>query len=298
MGFDWEKVETGSLIKTDGDIYGYRGDCWRKLMRVSKKGFCGDVLECDARDWPRTYWLINCESGLIDARTTRWHTHDPSYGSRFQVPIGYIPDYEPGGKCEAWTEFLQAVFRGDSARIALLQAYLGYLLLPTCRWEKALVLQDPDGWATEVIIRMARLILGEENTCELEGRALGSPFRRRELQHKALILSNTENFPLELGKRIISGDMIDAEQKYGRRILFHNTAKFLCLEKGAPDFAGQIGLARKFITLQMSAPETPQADTFAMLENEAPGVFNWMVQGAINLVEADGFRKFTDAVGA
>jgi len=62
--------------------------------------------------------------------------HTPSYFSLTKLPY----DYDPAAECRRWCEFLDDVMAGDVERIELLAQWAGYLLMPTTKQQKFLLI--------------------------------------------------------------------------------------------------------------------------------------------------------------
>src|SRR4051794_26626942 len=73
---------------------------------------------------------------LLEGETDVLRPHSPEWFSAVKLPYGF----DANAACPKWTAFLQKNLEGDAERIALLQEWFGYSLLPDTSQQKFLLL--------------------------------------------------------------------------------------------------------------------------------------------------------------
>ena len=197
-------------IRHTADIFWhYRGGVWRELEVSTIRNICARVMMDDAQprrindgisllaaivnieeaDWEVQGELINCLTGMVDARELKLLDHDPSYGSRSQVPTRFIPEETEHKAPELWDKTLKEIFpEPDGAgadKINLLWQYMGYVLLPDCRYETSLWLLGTGANGKGTITDTMQAVMGLDNCSNLQVRELKDPpFNLYHLQNK------------------------------------------------------------------------------------------------------------------
>jgi putative DNA primase/helicase len=130
-------------------------------------------------------------------------------------------DFDPTATCEAWFAFLNEIFDNDKQRIALLQEWCGYCLLPDTSQHKMLCKVGPPRAGKGTTDRLLDALVGEDNTTAYDLHSLAERFGLRRLvgKHVATIgevnLQNSrEKYRiLEKLNSIVGGDPQPIEHK-------------------------------------------------------------------------------------
>ena len=141
------------ICHTDGVFWKYSNGLWAPF----KKSRIDNIVHYALKDYIQTAWykssrdalsaltnreeeewgqsesFVNLANGIYDLEKSELIPHNPNYDFRSQVPT----DYAPQATCERWLKFLDEIFEGDPEKQMILQEFLGYVLMPTCRFEKA-----------------------------------------------------------------------------------------------------------------------------------------------------------------
>ncbi len=305
----------------------YRGGVWRELLESTIGNICVRAMGNDAqprrtndsiallaqitdfkdKDWEDQGELINCLNGMVDPRGLKLLPHSPDYGSRAQVPCRFIPEETEYDPPELWEKTLKEIFpEPDGAgadKIHLPWQYFGYMLLPDCRYEASLWLlgtgQNGKGTITETM----QVMIGEENCSNLQLSELKDPrFNLYHLQNKMLNISceTSERDPLsmEIFKKMVSGERVTTERKYGRKFDFTPSVKFvigLNAMPVIPDKTEGFGRRVQLIRCDQKFKEgkNRDPDRKANLREQASldGVFTWAASGLAGLLTTNGFVK-------
>lgn len=279
----------------------------------------GAMVNREEEEWPCNLWLINVKNGMIDlgeivktidsGGIVEWDkilkSHDPVYGSRTQLTVNYDPD----AVCDLWIRTLWDIFPegrekvnpgetclGDR-KIELLQQFAGYMLLPNCKYERALLMIGRGGNGKTTVIETLTALLGTENCCEMNLDDLARSFNIPSLQGKMLVscaeMTHREPTAISMLKKCISGDRIAGETKFKPRVEFTPYAKFMFSLNDIPSIVDRsYGLARKLSVLnfnQRFEDETKDNNRREDLKRELDGIFYWTLCGAIDLIRQGRF---------
>jgi len=210
------------------------------------------------------------------------------------LPINYNPDAAPP---TLWLSFLHELLHEED--IPALQEFMGYMLIPTTRAHKMLLIIGKGGEGKSRIARVIKRILGNNmNTSSLHKLA-GNRFSRADQAGKLLMLDDeikTEKMPdVEMLKAIVtSEDDMDVEKKgvqsyqdrlYVRLIGFGN-GRLSAIHDRSDGF-----YRRQLIIKTISKPANRVDDTFLgdKLVEEAEGILLWCLEG-LHRLRDNGFH--------
>jgi putative DNA primase/helicase len=171
-------------------------------------------------------YYINAKNGLISLETWELEPHRPEVYFLTQLDA----EYDPNVYAEEWDDFLKKVT--DTESILVLQEFIGYCLLPDCRFEKALALVGPGGSGKSTFLEVVRAVLGDDNTTGFSIQQLESErFARSELIGKLVNIYNDLPYTAleksDIFKQLVSGDPIQVERKYKQPFLARLYAKLI-----------------------------------------------------------------------
>lgn len=262
--------------------------------------------------------LIAFENGVLDIGPIL-HGRKPvfheDFSPRFHVTYYHPYRYDENAKCLKWMNFLHEVLPDKNSRV-ILQMFLGLGLIDSeeiylpyegkdaARVELCLLMIGPGGNGKSVVYRTARGIYGSERISELNYEALtsgGDEGMRNRLMLRGKIFNwNSDEDSRTFGKRnsatfkkIVSGESI-LERKIGGNVTSNDNLPYLVFhlnELPYPDDQS-LGFIRRlqFISFDVTIPKERQNPHLAQdLITNYPGIFNWIVRGAQDLVR----RKFT-----
>lgn len=321
------------LCNTAGIYYHYEGGVWKVytksqiaqiIVHAMKKeiqaAWVNNVIETilagmvnrEEVEWPNNPMMINVKNGMINLETRELLPHDPSYGSRSQLPVNYNPTAD---NSKRWDKFLAEIFdyvdddikrtpEEERTRTAnfiekytLLQQFYGYCLLRDCRYQKALFLYGTGANGKSTALDVLAAMVGPENTSSLTLQDLSKQFRGNFLQNKLVNISTEADTrdPLSTSilKSVIAGDPFTTERKYGEPFQYRPYAKWLVALNEAlviPDKS--YGLSRRLIVLNFEHRFEPAEIKVGMsqyLIEDVDLIFKWSLDGLTNLLKAGGF---------
>lgn len=168
----------------------------------------------DSKLNPQAMDLINVRNGMLDWRNGKLKPHSPVYLSTFQINA----EYNSNSRSYIVDKFLEDVFPSDA--LNLVEELLGYILLPTTKYQVAFMLLGKGKNGKSTFLKLVAALLGKDNVshvalhnfsenrfavAELSGKLLND---YHDLPSKAL--ENSDIF-----KAIVSGDTVQVERKFG-----------------------------------------------------------------------------------
>lgn len=175
---------------------------------------------------PKACELINVQNGMLDWRTGELLPHDPKYLSTIQISAEHAPDM----KCEALDKFFKDVFPEDC--VALAEEFVGYLLIPDTRLQKAFIAVGAGGNGKGTFLKILTALLGKENVSTLDIHTLeDDKFATASLVGKlANVHHDLSRKQLESTSRfktLVSGDPISGEKKFKDGFTFRPFARLV-----------------------------------------------------------------------
>lgn len=316
----------GPIVHTNGQFWKYQEGVWRAFPKSVLYAAGTQALHAKANpawvdnairvlegcvnkieeDWQDCGNYVNCLSGMIDmGRLVAGDIedalvpHDPSYGSRVQVPCNFVPDPE---QYDAWMRFWFDVFPGDNVngliKHNVVQDFYGYCLLPDCRFAKAMFLCGSGANGKSTAMTVLEAMVGRENVSTLSISDLAQRFKSQFLEGKMVNIATETNsrdpVSTEIFKAAVAGDPITAERKYGEPYVFRPKAKFIMAMNDTPVIPDKsFGFERRLIVLDFPRrfeEHEMDPDLPAKLIAGIDGVFFWSLLGLQRLLQAGGFR--------
>ncbi len=170
---------------------------------------------------------INFKNGVYNFREGRFYSHKEKKDIKFmnQIPV----DYNEEAKCPRIEQFLSEVVSPEDRR-TLLQ-FLGYCLVPTTRFEKALMLIGDGANGKSTFIKLMTAMIGQENISNLSLVDLSKQFRLSGIVGKMVNIYPDLPYKnvadLSVFKAVVSGDPITGEKKFGNSFTFVPYAKMV-----------------------------------------------------------------------
>jgi putative DNA primase/helicase len=261
--------------------------------------------------------LVAFENGVLDiapilkGKKPIFHDH---FDPRFHVTYYHPYAYDEKARCTRWLNFLHEVLPDKNSRV-ILQMFLGLGLIDSsevylpyegrdaARVELCLLLIGSGGNGKSVIYRTARGVYGSDRISEVpyveltmtgdEGMRSRLPLRHKifnwstEEDGKNFCRKHTSTF-----KKIVSGEPV-MDRKLGGNVTKNDNLPYLVFhlnELPYPDDQS-FGFIRRlqFISFDITVPKERRNPRLAQeLITNYPGIFNWIVRGAREVVR----RKF------
>jgi len=178
--------------------------------------------------------LINLRNGMLDIETVELKPHDQYYYSRIQLPI----EYDATARCPRWIKCLDEWFPDDPKKKKAVQEFLGYCLYNGIFIHKCLFLIGHGANGKSVLTNVFVSIIGLENVSLLGLHQLGDKFLLGSLKDKLLNVSTeiATNCKVadEMFKKLVAGDLIQADVKYKNPVTFYPVAKHVFSMNSVP----------------------------------------------------------------
>lgn len=305
------------MFDSDGQLHWYNKMHWE---RVSAHFLDALTLRYDAQDKPKHSrqkeaaallrkhvfekhidWRclapleVACKNGVVNVDSCEVRPHRKEDYLETVIPH----DYDPTAPHGLWLRVLSDIWQNDKdadSKIAALQEFYGYLLLPHARYKKMLWLQGESNSGKSVIAGVARSLVGHTNTCTLDFEELSDSAERADIVGKLLNLMTeisanaiTKEGPL---KAITDNEPVSINQKYIARYSYVPCAKHIFVGNNLPHITDQSrGVYNRILLLQchriFAEHEQDRALPFK-LQSELPGILAWAVEGAARLIAAGG----------
>lgn len=237
--------------------------------------------------------LDNWDIGLIDY-SLKEHSH--TYKTMSYLDF----DYDQSAQCPNWLSFLGEVFEQDPERIKLLQQFFGYLLVYDYRWQKMLVMAGESRSGKGTILTILESIVGKECYVGTNLSKLGRQFGIHSLiTAKVAVIGDAKqagklniNQAHEMLLNITGGDKTGVERKNKTDLDMRIPARLIMTANSVPRFADEAdALYNRYLVLPFRVSFAGREDvTLAdKLKLESPGIFNWAVEGLLDLAAAGRF---------
>ena len=266
--------------------------------RTSKRlGFMLTLLRATAErrePFARAKGIVHLQNGMLDLNVDPpvLHEFSPVYFSLGQSPVAF----DPQATCPRFlTELLYRALDPDDAEI--LRLMCGLFLLRRNHLQLVLLLVGLGGAGKGTIERVIAGVLGHGNIKQLRTRQLEGRFELDNLDQASLLVGSDVDgdFLSHAGSKVIKaltgGDPLTMETKGGRKreIRGEHNILITCNDRLRVKLDGDESAWKRrlvIIGFDKAAPETPLANfDEILLRNEAVGILNWMILGAVDIME-------------
>lgn len=244
---------------------------------------------------------INLRNGLYDLASHKLIDHDPALMFTTQLDF----DYDPDAKCPTWMRYLETSLvkaddTPDEQTIMLLQEAIAYSMTARTDMKASFwLVGKPDSGKSTLVAFIGSLMGSLHTTLDLT--QLGANrFLLSGIIGKRVVTfteaSENSVLPDALYKALVGGtDQIYADVKNRPGIAFKPIAKLWWAMNGAPRMTDRSGATLnrlKVILFDKSIPPHQQiGNLYDRLVEERPGIFNWLMDGYIRLLEKGRFTS-------
>jgi putative DNA primase/helicase len=243
--------------------------------------------------------VVPMVNGLLDIRTRALLAHTPDFFSPHVLPFEYDQDSPYPTR---WLAFLEELWGDDTSSIEALAEIMGYVLGGSTAQQKIFMLVGPRRSGKGTIGRVLTGLLGAHNVAAPTLASLTTNFGLQVLIGRPLGLISDARLGSRADGSIaverllsISGeDSITVDRKYRDPWTGRLPTRFVILTNEVPRFTDASGaLASRFIVLVLTRSFLGREDptlTDTLLE-QAPGIFNWALDGLDRLLARGYFEQ-------
>lgn len=302
-------------------IYIYNGCFWRPCAREEIKAFLifaaikMGIPEYDAGHYDfaeklfrqflvtanaryheptRKCTLINLQNGTFEFAEDQYQLRefDPADFLTFQLPFDYIPE----APCPQFESFLNKVLPDNNCQ-AILQEFLGSIFT-SLNLEKCLMLLGNGANGKSVFFAIINALLGQNNVLNFSLSSFNQEYNRARLRDVILNYSSEKGFDLspDIFKTLVSGEPIHAREPYGSAFTIRNKVKFITNCNELPQHIESTDAYFRrllIIPFEIKIPDHEKDGALAnkIIQNELPGVFNWLLEGLKRITSQGDFTK-------
>lgn len=172
-------------------------------------------------------FVVNLKNGIYNFRTNKFQKHSMRYFTTNKINI----IYDPEAKNKDVDDFLCEITCNDYQLRDLIEEMLGYCFIKNTSFQKAFVLKGYGSNGKSTLLDVFRSLFGDENLSAVGIEELHERFKRVALVDKLVNISSempeTNLKNMQVFKKLVTGDIIDAEYKGKDSFTFSNTAKFI-----------------------------------------------------------------------
>jgi putative DNA primase/helicase len=223
---------------------------------------------------------------------------------RYKLSFGY----DPNAQCPKFEDYINRVLP-DIEKQNVIAEYLGYVFIrnSVLKLEKSLILFGSGANGKSVFFDIVQKLLGPSNVSNFTLQSLTdtSGYNRALLPGKLLNYASEISSKMNptLFKQLVSGEPVEARQIYGQPFILRDYARFIFNTNVLPkDLEHNTGFFRRFIIIEfdqtISDEEKNPMLANEIIQNELPGVFNWILEGLKRLLQQGDFSKCTAALQA
>jgi len=243
----------------------------------------------------------------LETRTVTLKQHSSDDYTTVKMPYRY----DDKAVHQKWDKFVDEITSGDKKTQKLLKQFAGYLLLPDCRFQKALMLMGTGSNGKSVFVNtLAKMLGGSKGYVSyVEPSKLSKDFRLMPFKTSWLNISSDSESDLRGAegqfKKIAVGEDLEDAYKFKQAFSFPTRSKLVMCCNYFPTVSDiSEGFMRRFLIVNFkkhfidAEDVRPNTNEMAIdvnlereLEKELPGILNWAIEGLQELL-AQG--KFTE----
>jgi len=243
--------------------------------------------------------LINLQNGTfeITENGTQLRDFDPADFLTYQLPFSYDPE----ATAPMFNNYLNEVLP-DIELQRVISEYTGYVFIPTVsmKLEKVLMLYGGGANGKSVFFDILRALVGKENfsTYSLQSLTNDNGYFRADLADRLVNYASEISGRVETSyfKTLASGEPIEARLPYRDPIVITDYARMIFNVNQLPyDVEHTEGFFRRFLIIpfNVTVAKDKQDTNLAkkIIQNELPGVFNWVLDGLHRLLKQGNFTR-------
>ncbi|WP_430789104.1 phage/plasmid primase, P4 family [Virgibacillus flavescens] len=246
------------------------------------------LVDIDLYDVEQLRGKINLKNGIYDITTRELQIHPPELKTALQINASY----DKSVTCPEFEKFLNNAVTPEDRKV--IQELIGYLLTTETKAEKAFILYGPGRTGKSTLLKLIERILGDRYVSNLSMQDLNKRFSLGRMYGKLLnTFADLPSKPLDdtgVFKALVSGDRLQAENKFKDPFEFRNKARLLfsCNELPQNYVDRTDGFFRRLqlIPFLNQIPENQiDPDLYEKLIAERNGIVLWALEGLHRLID-------------
>ena len=292
------------IIFSGHNFYEYRDGCYKKVNIEMVKRWLMDLIGnslskheaeemiyflqaavfVDVKDLNNTEYL-NVKNGLLDVNRRILLPHSPKVYSTIQLDV----NYDPSAKCEKWIATLKEIFpfSGEEEKIGDLQEFFGLCFTKTVKYTKALLCVGEGANGKSLILSVLTKLLGDGNITAVPLEKFDNTHYLVNLFGKLANISIETNAKSEvydsMFKAVVSGDLIQADQKFKPSFQFNPFCKLIFATNNLPRVDDKTdSYFRRLIIVRFNKQFTEEEQNKNLndeLLQESEGILIWCLEG-------------------
>ena len=267
-----------------------------KARRQEALAYLDLLVEQDTMPSDAAY--IAFKNGIYNVETDEFIGFSPDYIITNKINYDYISDAYSG----IVDDTLDKLSCNDDKIRDLLEELIGYTFYRRNELRKAFILIGDKANGKSTYLDMVKTLLGDENTSALDIGELDDHFKTFGLFHKLANIGDDigDNFIPNpaIFKKLVSGERINADIKYGSPVEFNSYAKLLFSANVIPRIRDKSGAVQsRLIIIPFNAtfsPDDPGFDPYIKYKLRQPQCMQYLIQvGLSGLRRVLKNQKFT-----
>lgn len=259
-----------------------------KARRQEALSYLDLLIEQDTMPSDAEY--IAFKNGIYNIETEEFIGFSPDYVITNKIDYDYIPD----AYSEIADKTLDKLSCHDDSIRDLLEELIGYTFYRRNELRKAFILIGDKANGKSTYLDMVKTLLGDDNTSALDIGELDDHFKTFGLFHKLANIGDDigDDFIPNpaIFKKLVSGERINADIKYGSPIEFNSYAKLLFSANDIPRIRDKSGAVQnRLIIIPFNAvfsPNDPDFDPYIKYKLRQPSCMQYLIQVGI-----DGLKR-------
>jgi P4 family phage/plasmid primase-like protien len=317
------------LLEASGQVREYNGRYWERIPNSKLRSYAlaldSHQYTTDARRSEAVKYVLDatnqteipwralgpaeiaCQNGVVDVQTCKVRPHRREDYLETVVPH----NYDPSQRCPGWLAAMERWFRGDAdadSKIAALQEFFGYVLLPHALYKKALFVQGESNTGKSQIPLIIGELVGFQNRCTLSTEQMADERKRAPIVGKMvnLLTELPADAMIQDGgfKQLVStGDPISVDPKWVHPFDYTPFCKHVICCNTLPAISDlSRATFNRLLLIQFNhvlAELEQDKNILDKLKAELPGILAWAVEGADRLIRNNGeFTKIEESTAA
>jgi putative DNA primase/helicase len=244
-----------------------------------------------------TSMIVFGKTRNLDIKTMKTFEASPKWFNYNALDFDY--DENDPKCCPEWNHFLKQIFKEDSESVPMLMQFIGLLLTPITKFQKALLIVGPKRSGKGTIGRVIRKLVGDLNCCSPTTDGLTGQFGLQSLIGKTVAIVSDARFSgqnqsilIERILNITGEDAITIDRKYQTAANLRLPTRFIFLSNEVPRLADASGaLASRFLILKLTESfyQREDLELEQKLLKELPGILHTALEYLKELLEKGYF---------